>query len=158
MKKKSRGTRIGHVYHGSRMGKTTENLGDVPRGWIHPDGRFFKTKHHWNAISDQLGDGEQYDDPAEGERNAHKAYSRGWISIGHGGALNAVGHKSTFDTDTHPAVETLRKLVSKVPHFTFRVEKQLGKLNSDSGRHEDFDVKEYDLDWFIRRGRLRKPT
>lgn len=148
--------RIGHVYQGQRpVVATASEEGEIPRGWIHPNGKFFSTNHHWDTISDHVGEGTS-SDPETGERNAHIAYARGWISIGHGGVINAIGHKSTFESTSHPAVVMLRKLVAKIPHFSLRVEKQIGKLDPESGRHEDFDVQEYDLDYFIKRGRLRK--
>lgn len=149
--------RIGHIHQGARPAPVAADGEDVPRGWIHPGGKFISTNHHWDAISEHLGDS-RTSDPEIGERNAHVAYSRGWISIGHGGVINAIGHENTFDTSEHPAVATLRKLVAKVPHFSLRVEKQIGKLDPETGRHEDFDVREYDLDYFIKRGRLRKTT
>ena len=151
---KKKASRIGHLYQGSRLAQLTETWSSIPRGWIAPDGRFFQTKHHWDSISEHLGlEGEN--DPEQGERNAHIAYSLGWLSLGHGGALNAVGHKSTFDHRDHLAVITMRKLLSKAPHFTFRVELQLGKLTKRAAKHPDFEVKEIDLDYFISRGRLK---
>jgi hypothetical protein len=157
VKSKKKATRIGHVYHGARPVDSLDDMDSIPRGWINPNGKFIRTKHHWSAISAQVGKG-MTSDPELGERNAHKAYALGWISLGHGGILNAVGHKNTFDSILHPAVVALRKILSKVPHFSFRIERQIGKVDLDKGRHEDFDVREYDLDPFIRSGKLRKYT
>ncbi len=149
--------RIGHGHPDALAARATGFDESVPRGWIHPTGKFFATNHHWEAITRMLHK-KASKDPEKGERDAHLAYSLGWISIGHGGATNAIGHKSVFDGADHPAVEALRKLVAKIPHFSLRIEKQIGKRDPESGRHADFDVSEYDLDLFIRRGRLRKTT
>ncbi len=147
--------RIGHVYGAAPVMDPAAAWDAVPRGWIHPSGKFVKTKEHWKTICSRLG--ERKANPAEvGERFAHRAYAEGWISLGHGGVFNAVGHRSTFEKATHPALETLRKLVTQSPHFALRIERQFGKIDPESGRHADFDVKEYDLDLFIKRGRLKK--
>jgi hypothetical protein len=61
-----------------------------------------------------------------------------------------------FDQPDHPAMRTLRKVVAGIPHFSLRIEKQLGALDPVTGKHEDFDVREYDLMFFLRRGRLRE--
>jgi len=157
IKTKKKAARIRHVYGRELAASEADGWEAIPRGWIRPDGKFFKTKQHWIKISGYLGHkGATRKDPEQGEKNAHAAYSLGWISIGHGGALNAVGHKSSFDLAKHPGVQTLRKLLSSVPQFSIRIERQMGKIDPETGMHEDFDVREYDLDLFIRHGRLRK--
>lgn len=135
----------------------------VPRGWITPQGRFHKTKEHWVTITSHFRrpetrslDKEEAPEEADAaEKNAHLAYSQGWISIGHAGRLNAVGHRQTFDALHHPAVSTLRELISQQPYLTITVETQLGRYIPSKGVHEDFEIREYDLDILIKRGKLR---
>ena len=102
--------RIGHVYQGARAPVVTGERSDVPRGWIHPSGKFFSTTHHWDAISDHLGD-KGPRDPETGERNAHIAYSRGWISIGHGGVLAALLYL-TLGTGLRPVPRSLPRVLA----------------------------------------------
>lgn len=153
VKGRKKTSRIRHDTTGTLIVRPTEEA--PPRGWIHPNGKFFESVHHWQDISKYLKLSGA-DDPDQGERNAHVAYARGWISLGHGGAFNAIGHEKIFSSPDAPAIATLRKQVAKVPHFALRVEKQIGEIDLGSGRHEDFDVAEYDLEVFIRRGRLRR--
>jgi hypothetical protein len=127
----------------------------IPRGWIHPDGKFFKTKDHWKTIGPRIGV-EETENPETGEKHAHRAYSLGWISIGHGGALNAIAHERVFRSTQHTALTALRKLLSGLPHEVLRIEKQIGDLEPESGKHEDFDVMECDLRVFVKHGKLRK--
>lgn len=129
----------------------------IPRGWISPKGTFFRTREHWKTICRKVGPKDA--DPTEaGDASSHRAYSKGWISIGHGGALNVIAHKRTLESRAHPGVARLRRLLAHCPHFALRVEKQLGKLDPETGKHQDFEIREYDLDYFIKRGRLRKTT
>ena len=103
--------------------------------------------------------GEKEEAPEEAEaaeRNAHLAYGLGWISVGHAGKLNAIGHQNTFDARHHPAVATLRKLLAELPHLSIQIEVQIGNYLPSRGVHEDFELKEYDLDILIKRGRLRQ--
>jgi hypothetical protein len=135
----------------------------VPRGWITPLGRFIKTKEHWVSINCHfrrpdtraLKKEEAPEEAEAAERNAHLAYSQGWISVGHAGKLNAIGHERTFQATGHPAVETLRKLLAEMPDLVIQVEVQLGGFVPHKGVHEDFKIEEYDLDILIKRGRLR---
>src|SRR3954465_10288844 len=102
----------------------------VPRGWITPQGRFLKTKEHWASINSHfrrpdtraVGKAEAPEEAEAAERNAHLAYSLGWISVGHAGKLNAIGHQKTFAAINHPAVATLRKLLAELPHLSIQVE------------------------------------
>jgi hypothetical protein len=152
---------IRHIYHHNGP---QPDWNSVPRGWITPEGRFLKTKEHWSSLSSQfrrpdirsVTKNEAPEEAAEGERNAHLAYRQGWISLGHGGELNAVGHERTFKTFNHPAVLTLRKVLADVPSLTVPIETQIGDYDASRGVHEDFDVREYDLDILIKRGRLRQ--
>jgi hypothetical protein len=137
----------------------------IPRGWINPHGHFLKTKQHWASILSHFRrpDARTFDRdeaPEEveaAERNAHLAYSLGWISVGHAGKLNAIAHQRTFESSTHPAVVTLRKLLAEMPHLTIQVELQIGEFLPSKGVHEDYELREYDLDILIKRGRLRHP-
>lgn len=148
--------RIGHLYVDQpRPAERREEWDSIPRGWISPEGKFFRTRFHWASIASRFKQ-PRAEDPEVGERSAHQAYAKGWISLGHAGVLNAIGHESVLKSANHPAVATLRRLVSKLPHFSLRVEKQLGGIDAETGRHEDFDVREYDLGFFVRRGKLRK--
>jgi hypothetical protein len=136
----------------------------IPRGWITPQGHFFKTKEHWASINSHfrrpdtraVGKEEAPEEAEAAERNAHLAYSLGWISVGHAGKLNAIGHQKTFESTHHPAVTTLRKLLADQPHLTIQVEVQIGNYLPARGVHEDFELKEFDLDILIKRGRLRQ--
>jgi len=168
--------RIRHVYHARRQDKhEDQDFGDswtdMPRGWIDPEGRFRPSNVHWEAIRTFIeqkknarrrlkkpSDDTDEDLSELGERAAQKAYSMGWISLSHGGVLNAVGHKSAFHAKRSPALATLRRLLARVPHSTVRIETQIGKIDPETGRHEDFDVQEYELSLFVRRGTLRKVT
>jgi hypothetical protein len=135
----------------------------IPRGWITPQGAFFKTKQHWASINSHfrrpenrsIGLAELPEEGEAAERNAHLAYSQGWISVGHAGKLNAIGHRTTFEVYHHPAVVTLRKLLEHMPELTIQIETQIGEYIPSRGVHEDFELKEYDLDILIKRGRLR---
>jgi hypothetical protein len=146
--------RIGHVYANAH-GAHAEEWDAVPRGWITPEGKFLSTREHWSMIATRFGI-KGGADPEIGERAAHRAYAGGWISIGHGGALNAIGHETVWDRELHPAIRTLRELVAKLPHDMLRVETQRGNLNPETGRHEDFDIRECELEFFIKRGKLRR--
>jgi hypothetical protein len=136
----------------------------VPRGWITPQGSFLKTKEHWVSIlshfrrpeSRSLEKQEAPEEADAAERNAQLAYSLGWISVGHAGKLNAIGHQKTFQAVRHPAVETLRRLLAEMPFRTIQIELQLGVYVHSSGVHEDFELKEFDLEFLLRRGRLRQ--
>ncbi|MGK5082090.1 hypothetical protein WDW37_02205 [Bdellovibrionota bacterium FG-1] len=139
------------------------NDDQVPRGWITPQGHFHKTKEHWTSINAQfrrpdtraVGKDEAPEEAELAEKNAHLAYSLGWISVGHAGKLNAIGHQKTFEASYHPAVTTLRTLLAALPHLSIQIEIQIGNYVPSRGTHEDFHVKEYDLDILIKRGRLR---
>jgi hypothetical protein len=141
-----------------------QNDDHVPRGWINPLGKFFKTKEHWASINSHfrrpdtrsLGTEEAPEEAASAERTAHLAYSHGWISVGHAGKLNAIGHLKTFEKINHPAVTMLRQLLANQPYLTIQVETQIGPFDPSRGLHEDFALKEYDLDILIKRGRLRE--
>jgi hypothetical protein len=136
----------------------------IPRGWITPQGQFLKTKEHWASINSHfrrpeirsLDKGEAPEEADAAEKMAHLAYSLGWISVGHAGKLNAIGHQRTFQELHHPAVTTLRKLLAEMPALTIQVETQIGNYVLSRGVHEDFDLKEYDLDILIKRGKLRQ--
>lgn len=150
--------RIRHIYHHGRLEPDAIKF---PRGWISPEGRFFKTKEHWQSIMSQFRRPEirslsevPEEDLAEGERRAQLSYSLGWISVGHAGELNAVGHERTFKKITHPATVLLRKLLADFHERTIHVELQVGLFDPSLGVHESFDVREYDLDAFVKRGRL----
>ena len=153
--------RIRHIYHhnGPEPGWNKN-----PRGWINPDGRFHETKEHWRSITCQfkrpeVGASKQdvQEQIVEGERISQLAYSLGWISLGHAGELNAIGHEKTFNSLLHPAVATLRKLWAETAELSIHVELQKGVFNPSLGVHEDYDVKIYDLDRFLKRGRLICP-
>jgi hypothetical protein len=136
----------------------------VPRGWITPQGHFLKTKEHWASITAHfrrpdaraVGKEEAPEEAEAAEKNAHLAYSLGWISVGHGGKLNAIGHQRTFESRYHPAVTALSKLLAPLPHLTIQVEVQIGDYIASKGVHEDYHLKDYDLDILIKRGRLRQ--
>ena len=154
--------RIRHIFpHGLGMLALDDK---VPRGWITPQGHFHKTKEHWASINSHfrrpdtraIDKGEAPEEAEVAERNAHLAYSHGWISIGHAGKLNAVAHKQTFEMRNHPAVTTLRQLLLELPYVSIQIETQIGVYHPSRGVHEDFDVREYDLDILIKRGRLRQ--
>ncbi len=67
--------------------------------------------------------------------------------------INAIGHEKTFSSTQHPAVTTLRRLWAfSRPFDSCRI--QMGAFNPSLGVHENYDVKEFDLDRFIKRGRL----
>lgn len=150
--------RIRHIYqHNGPEPDWNKN----PRGWISPEGRFFETKEHWRSITFQFKRPEIRSQPEitpeeleEAERIAQLAYNLGWISLGHAGEINAVGHQKTFMKTLHPAVSTLRKLLANSHQLSIHVELQIGDFKASHGTHEDFDVREYDLDIFIKRGRL----
>lgn len=154
--------RIRHIFPHNGGVPNDEN---IPRGWITPEGHFLKTKEHWASISAHFRrpdtrsiEKEEAPEEAEAaEKNAHLAYGIGWISVGHAGKLNAIGHQRTFEATNHPAVLTLRKLVAELPHLSIQVEVQIGNYVPSRGVHEDFELKEYDLDILIKRGRLRRP-
>jgi hypothetical protein len=149
--------RIRHIYHhnGPESGWNKN-----PRGWINPEGRFHETKEHWRSITYQFKRPEirsitqSQEEIEEGERVAQLAYSLGWISLGHAGELNAIGHVRTFELTNHPAALTLRKLLSTIVEPSLHVELQVGRFNPSLGVHEDYLVKECDLERFIKRGRL----
>ncbi len=150
--------RIRHIYHHDGP---EPDWNRNPRGWITPEGRFLQTKEHWRSITCQFRRPETRslnaappEEIAEGERIAQLAYNLGWISTGHAGELNAIGHQRIFRAIQHPAVMTLRKLVADAPELSIHVELQIGEFNPSLGVHDDFDVREYDLDAFIKRGRL----
>lgn len=154
--------RIRHLFpHNVAIPQTDES---IPRGWITPQGHFLKTKQHWASINSHfrrpdtrsVAKEEAPEEVEEAQRNAHLAYSLGWISVGHAGKLNAVGHRRTFEALRHPAVSMLQKLLAEVPHLTIQIELQVGTYLPAKGVHEDFDVREYDLDVLIKRGRLRQ--
>jgi hypothetical protein len=137
----------------------------VPRGWITPQGRFIKTKEHWVSINchfrrpetRSLHKEEAPEEAEAAERTAHLAYNQGWISVGHAGKLNAIGHERTFQALNHPAVDTLRKLLAELPDVVIQIELQIGSFLPREGIHENFELREYDLDILIKRGRLREP-
>jgi hypothetical protein len=137
----------------------------IPRGWITPQGLFRRTKEHWASINSHFRrlenrsgiKTEEDEEAAEAQRTAHLAYGLGWISVGHGGKLNAVGHQRIFRSSVHPAVVTLRKLLAEAPALTIPIEIQLGEYVPSRGVHEDFDLKEYCLDTLVKKGRLRLP-
>ncbi len=153
--------RIRHLYpHNAGIPNTNE----VPRGWINPLGQFLRTKEHWASINSHfrrletraVGKEEAPEDAEAAERNAHLAYKLGWISVGHAGKLNAIGHQRTFEARHHPAVQTLRQLLAQAPALTIQIELQRGDFISSRGVHEDFELLDYDLDILIKRGRLRQ--
>jgi hypothetical protein len=139
------------------------NNDHIPRGWITPLGHFLKTKEHWVSINSHfrrletraLGKEEAAEDAEAAERNAHLAYSLGWISVGHAGKLNAIAHQKTFQVRHHPAVVTLRSILAQAPESTIQIELQMGSYVSARGVHEDFELIECDLDILIKRGNLR---
>jgi hypothetical protein len=153
--------RIRHLFPHNAGIPNDEN---VPRGWISPQGHFLKTKEHWASINSHFrrpdtrtaGKEEEPEEAEVAERNAHLAYSHGWISVGHAGKLNAIGHQRTFETTNHPAVATLRTLLAELPHLSIQVEIQIGNYVPSRGVHEDFALKECDLDILIKRGKLRQ--
>lgn len=152
--------RIRHIFPHNGGLLTDER---VPRGWINPQGHFFKTKEHWVSINSHfrrpetrtIGKEEAPEEAEAAEKNAHLAYSVGWISVGHAGKLNAIGHERTFETRNHPAVTTLRQLLERLPDLTIQVEIQIGSFIASRGVHEDFALKTCDLEVLIKRGRLR---
>jgi hypothetical protein len=150
--------RIRHIYHHEG---SNPDWNKRPRGWITPEGRFLETKEHWRSITCQFrrpeirsDDSVSPEENAEGERVAQLAYSHGWISLGHAGELNAIGHERTFRSTQNPAALALRQLLSDSPELSIHVELQIGMYNPSLRAHEDFDVRTYDLDRFIKRGRL----
>lgn len=155
--------RIRHLFPHNVAGDSAHDQ-HVPRGWITPQGHFLKTKQHWASITSHfrrpdtraVGKDEAPEEAEEAQRNAHLAYSLGWISVGHAGKLNAIGHRRTFEATRHPAVATLQTLLSQVPHLTIQIELQIGNYLPSKGVHEDFDVRDYELDVLIKRGRLRQ--
>lgn len=153
--------RIRHLFPHEGAIQTDER---IPRGWINPQGRFIQTKEHWASIYAHFrklevrskSKEEADTEAAESERTAHLAYSLGWISVGHAGKVNAIGHQRAFRQSTNPALLTLRKLLKDVPAFSIQIELQLGDYIPSKGAHEDFDLKECDLDALIRWGKLRQ--
>jgi len=150
--------RIRHIYHHEGANPAWDKH---PRGWITPDGRFLETKEHWKSITSQFKRPEidspgslSAEDLAEGERIAQLAYNLGWLSLGHAGELNAIGHEKILKATLSPAKLTLQKLLSDTPDLKIHIELQIGRFDPSSGVHEDFDVREYDLDRFVKRGRL----
>lgn len=154
--------RIRHLF--PHNGGITSTDDRVPRGWITPAGHFLRTKQHWASIyshfrrpeTRSFSKDEAPEDAEAAEKTAHLAYSQGWISVGHAGKLNAIGHRRTFEAHNHPAVVTLRKLLAEMPELTIQVETQVGAFIPSRGVHEDFELREYDLDILIKRGRLRQ--
>ncbi len=153
--------RIRHIFpHNAGI----PNDDHMPRGWITPQGFFHKTKEHWVSINSHfrrpdtrsVGKEEAPEEADAAERNAHLAYSLGWISVGHAGKLNAIGHKKTFEAINHPAVATLSQLLANQPHFSIQIEVQIGNYVPALGVHEDYELKDYDLNVLIKRGRLRQ--
>jgi hypothetical protein len=136
---------------------------NVPRGWITPQGSFLETKQHWASINAHFRRPDtrsftKEEEPEEAElaeKNAHLAYQLGWISVGHSGRMNAIGHQRTFAISSHPGVLTLRKILAEVPHLSIQIELQIGEFVPSRGVHEDFELRDYDLDYFIKRGRLK---
>jgi hypothetical protein len=149
--------RFRHIYHHSGP---VSDLNKSPRGWINPEGKFHETKEHWRSIAYQFKRPETrsisqtQEEIEQGERVAQLAYSLGWISLGHAGELNAIGHKRTFELTNNLAVLTLRNLLSTCVEPALHVELQVGRFDPSLGVHEDYLVKEYDLERFIKRGRL----
>jgi hypothetical protein len=151
--------RIRHIYHhdGAEPG-----WDKYPRGWITPEGRFLKTKEHWKSITCQFrrtdvnsaGPVSSDEDIEDGERISQLAYSLGWVSLGHAGKLNAIGHDRILRSFQNPAKMTLQQLLSDTAELAIHVELQIGRFDPSLGVHEDFVVKEFDLDRFIKRGRL----
>lgn len=153
--------RIRHLYpHDGAL----ETEDPIPRGWITPQGQFLRTKEHWASINSHFRSPgaraktkeEAADEATIAERTAHLAYSLGWVSIGHAGKLNAIAHERVFQAINHPAVQTLRKLLAETPELSIQIETQIGSFMPTTGVHEDFQVKEYDLDILLKRGRLRE--
>ena len=103
-----------------------------------------------------LGKEEVPEEAEAAEKNAHLAYNQGWISVGHAGQLNAIGHQRTFEKIGHPAVITLRQILATMPELTIQIETQMGNYSPSRGVHETFELREYDLDFLIKRGRLRQ--
>lgn len=136
----------------------------VPRGWINPQGHFLKTKEHWVSINSHFRRPEARsittievpEDAEEAEKAAHLAYSLGWISVGHAGKLNAIGHQRTFEARNHPAVTALRTVLANVPALSIQIEIQIGNYIPSQGVHEDYDLREFDLDILLKHGRLRQ--
>src|SRR6185437_7946261 len=130
--------RIRHIYHHDGP---EPDWNKNPRGLITPEGRFLETKEHWRSISYQFRRPENRsatqqpsaEELAEGERIAQLAYSLGWISLGHAGEVNAIGHERTFHSIQHPAIETLRKLWIDNAELSIHVELQLGNFNPSLG-------------------------
>jgi hypothetical protein len=153
-------TRIRHLFPHNGGIKTDDR---VPRGWITPQGHFIRTKEHWVSISCHfrrpdtraLSKEEAPEEAEQAERNAHLAYNQGWISVGHAGKLNAIGHELTFRDTAHPAVTKLREVLAELPDLVIQVEIQIGRFLPSKGVHEDYKLEEYDLDILIKRGRLR---
>jgi hypothetical protein len=150
--------RIRHIYHHEGADPKWDKH---PRGWITPDGRFLETKEHWKSITCQFKRPEidssapaSAEDTAEGERIAQLAYNLGWVSLGHAGELNAIGHEKILKSVRSPAKQTLRELLANTPELKIHVEMQIGLFDPSLGVHEDFDVREYDLDRFVKRGRF----
>jgi hypothetical protein len=157
--------RIRHIFpHNAGSPAHSPANDTIPRGWITPQGHFHKTKEHWVTISSHFRrpetraiDKEEAPEEADAaEKNAHLAYSLGWISVGHAGKLNAIGHRNTFEALNHPAVATLRKILADQPFLVITVETQVGRFVPARGVHEDFELRECDLDILIKRGRLRQ--
>jgi len=150
--------RIRHIYHHDGP---EPDWNKRPRGWITPEGRFLETKEHWRSITYQFRRPEirsvepvSPEETAEGERVAQLAYSLGWISLGHAGEVNAIGHERILRSSRNPAALGLRKLLSEAPELSIHIELQMGLFNPSLGVHENFDVRTYDLDRFIKRGTL----
>ena len=57
---------------------------------------------------------------------------------------------------SHPALITLRELLASMPELTIQIETQVGNYDPSRGVHENFELKEYNLDILIKRGRLRE--
>jgi hypothetical protein len=135
----------------------------IPRGWITPQGQFLKTKEHWASIYSHFRKvddrtktkAEIEDEDRDSERAAQLAYSLGWISVGHAGKLNAVAHEKVFQVSLHPAVLTLQKLLAEVPYATIPIETQIGAYLPSEGVHTDYALKEYDVSFLIKRGKLK---
>ena len=86
-------------------------------GWIAPDGEFHEMdpeQNHTSFIMEHLGMDDDNIDEFENRTSSDIARSNGWISVGHAGDPNAMGHRKYLDDPNHPATRTLARMVANL--------------------------------------------
>lgn len=117
-------------------------------GWIDPEGNHLwmnPEQTHGNFIADHLGMNSSYVDGPEWQR----AYSSGYIGIGHGGEANISIPKHVLDDPNHPAHKALRRMTLK-RGFPKKAIVHIENMYEPSTSRHNVDMKH-----FGRTGRIR---